>query len=112
MSRPTRTTCSVTAAAGSPTAAATCWLAMIGLLAPNQISARSGRTSATQVCTSSGACGANAKSNVRSMAMLPSGGATNGGAAARSAAVICASESEAFGPPSHTICKASRAFCA
>ncbi len=102
----------MTRLAGRPIASATRCFATIGLFDACQSSARSPRTSATHVCTSSGAWGAKGKSNVRSIVNAPSGGAANGNTAACNRDRICGSDNAAFGPGSHVMRSASRAACA
>ena len=91
-------------------ASATFWRATIGLFEEHQSSARSARTSATQFHTSSGACGANAKSK-RAVDRPRAEGRHGEGRRGddRSRAKICASDSAALGPGFHVMRSASRA---
>ena len=101
-----------TLSTGSPSCRATVWAATIGLLDENQISARSARTSATQLSTSIGAWGTKAKSKVRSTVKAPRGGAANGASLAVRRDRMSASDRLTLGPGFHVMRSASRAFSA
>ena len=109
---PPRTTCSVTRSTGRPRVRAIVWAATIGLFDGSHSSARSARTSATQLSTSSGAWGTKAKSKVRSTVSDPGVGSANGGTAAASCDRMPASDRCAPGPGFHWIARASRAASA
>ncbi len=95
---PAWTTCTVTLDSGRPSSAAMVSRATIGDLRPDQISARSSRTSAMAELVSIGAWLTKAKSNSASTYGVSRGGTSNGGVAARNLARIPSSDSWSAGP--------------